>query len=94
MRREALRAGANPVVHAAPWLTDVPASTSYSVRRLRRLFHPFADARVYKRQLLRKEIPLPWRWIPRDWLQRACGHYLVLKAFKSITLPLPQLAAA
>jgi SAM-dependent methyltransferase len=63
-----------------------------SARRLRKLFAPFVDPRIHKRQLRRREIPVLWRFLPLDLLQRLTGRILVLKAFKplsaAMTMPL------
>lgn len=80
-------------LRANPWQPDADGMV-YSARRLKKLFTFFGNHRIYKRQLTRKEIPWFWRWIPRDWLQRAYGHFLVIKAFKPVMVSMPQLAAA
>lgn len=66
----------------------------YSVRGLRRLFNRFGDCRVHKRQLRRREVPHPWRWLPRPLLERLMGRVLVLKGFKPLSSAMSiQLAA-
>ena len=57
----------------------------YSARRLRRLFGPFVEHRVYKRHLRRSEIPHVWRWLPPALLARLMGRILVVKAFKPLS---------
>lgn len=62
----------------------VPPEHKYSGRQLRRLFSPFVEARVYKRQLRRSEVPHLWRWIPSGLLSRWMGRVLVYKGFKPV----------
>jgi SAM-dependent methyltransferase len=79
-----------------PWLrhrTAVPAPR-YSARALRRLFRPFVEHRVYKRQLRRAETPHVWRWLPLPLLERFFGRVLVLKAFKPLSAAIPVSLAA
>ena len=52
---------------------------------LRKLFAPFVEHRIYKRQLRRREIPLAWRPLPLNFLQRLFGRMLILKAFKPLS---------
>jgi SAM-dependent methyltransferase len=66
----------------------------YSRRRLKRLFHHFADHRIHKRQLRRRELPWLCRWLPVDYLQKLVGRFLILKAFKPISAPLQRASAA
>jgi ubiquinone/menaquinone biosynthesis C-methylase UbiE len=63
--------------------TDRPA-LQFSGRRLKQLFAGFEGQRVHKRQLARHEVPLPLRGLPRAWLERVMGRFLILKAFKPI----------
>jgi SAM-dependent methyltransferase len=56
----------------------------FSVRRLKKLFNPFVEHRVYKRHLRRSEVPHLWRWLPLPLLERMLGRVLVLKAFKPV----------
>lgn len=67
-----------------------PPITTFSARRLRKLFTGFEVRRVHKRQLSRREIPLLLRAIPRAWLERLLGKCLILKAFKPIGSAVPQ----
>lgn len=62
--------------------TEVPR---FSARRLKRLFAPFIEHRVYKRHLRRSEVPHLWRWLPLPVLERLLGRVLVLKAFKPLS---------
>lgn len=88
-----------PLPNHSPWL---PArepeqglkARGYRRRTLKKLFHLFQDHRIHKRHLRRSEIPLLWRWYPRRWMEKLVGRYFVLKAFKPVTLALPQAAAA
>jgi SAM-dependent methyltransferase len=57
----------------------------FSARRLKRLFSPFVEHRIYKRHLRRSEVPHLWRWVPLPLLERTLGRVLVLKAFKPVT---------
>jgi ubiquinone/menaquinone biosynthesis C-methylase UbiE len=66
----------------------------FSGRSLRRLFTRFAEHRLYKRQLRRRETPYIWRWLPLPLLERLMGHVLVLKAFKPLSAALPLSLAA
>ena len=65
--------------------TGTPDAPRFSVRRLKRLFAPFIEHRVYKRHLRRSEVPHLWRWLPLPLLERLLGRVLVLKAFKPVT---------
>lgn len=58
---------------------------SFSARTLRQLFGRFAEARVYKRQLRRAEVPHLWRWLPHPLLERAFGRMMIIKAFKPLS---------
>jgi ubiquinone/menaquinone biosynthesis C-methylase UbiE len=62
-----------------------PEVTCYSRRELRRLFHQFAEHRIHKRQLRRRDVPHVWRWFPRPILERLMGRFLILKAFKPLS---------
>lgn len=65
-----------------------------SARRLRKLFAPFVEHRVYKRQLRRREIPIAWRILPLNFLQRLLGRMLIVKAFKPLSAAIPVPLAA
>jgi SAM-dependent methyltransferase len=76
-----------PPVPTAPWRTPAaPADgpRTYSARRLQRLFHPFADHRIHKRHVRRRDFPWLCRVIPRPWLERWFGRFLLLQAFKPV----------
>jgi SAM-dependent methyltransferase len=66
-------------------LTAEPDVPRFSARRLKRLFAPFVEHRVSKRQLRRSEVPHLWRWLPTTVLERVLGRVLVLKAFKPLS---------
>jgi SAM-dependent methyltransferase len=66
----------------SPREADVPR---FSARRLKRLFAPFIEHRLYKRHLRRSEVPHLWRWLPLPLLERVLGRVLVLKAFKPLS---------
>lgn len=72
--------------------SQTPAS--FSARQLRRLFAPFAEHRVRKRHLWRRDLPHLWRWLPRPLLERAMGRVLVLKAFKPLSAAMAAQSAA
>jgi len=85
-----------------PWQRWLPRKAAqadrnaggFSARRLRKLFAPFVEHRVYKRQLRRSEVPHLWRWVPLPLLERLAGHFLVLKAFKPLSSAITLQAAA
>jgi SAM-dependent methyltransferase len=64
-----------------------------SRRRLKKLFSPFDNYRIYKRHIRRRDLPWVTRCLPRRWLERCLGNYLILKAFKPVSL-VQQRAAA
>jgi SAM-dependent methyltransferase len=70
------------------------AQAGFSARRLRRLFAPFVEHRIHKRQLRRSDVPHLWRVLPLPLLERLMGRLLVLKAFKPLYSALPAQAAA
>ncbi len=69
-------------------------SLLYSGRDLRRMFCDFVEMRTYKRHLRRSEVPHVWRPFPLPILSRLMGRLLVVKAFKPLSIVLPQPAAA
>lgn len=69
-------------------------SVSFSARVLRQLFARFVESRVYKRQLRRAEVPHLWRWLPHPMLERTCGRFLIIKAFKPLSAAIPAPLAA
>jgi SAM-dependent methyltransferase len=71
-----------------------PESASFSARALRQLFGRFVEARVYKRQLRRAQVPHLWRWLPHPMLERMFGRLLILKAFKPLSAAIPVPLAA
>jgi SAM-dependent methyltransferase len=66
----------------------------YSARRLRRLFAPFTEHRVYKRLLRRAQVPHVCRWLPLPLLERTVGRLLILKAFKPLSAAMHTYLAA
>jgi SAM-dependent methyltransferase len=83
----------------SPWQAseaiEPGAARSFSRRRLKKLFQAFRDARIHQRQLRRKEAPWVFRLLPRRLLERWFGRFLILKAFKPVTLAAaPRRAAA
>jgi len=69
----------------APRREDEVQQPRFTRRNLKRLFGRFVDARVYKRQLRRSEIPHLWRWLPRSLFEKCLGHLLLYKAFKPLS---------
>jgi ubiquinone/menaquinone biosynthesis C-methylase UbiE len=67
---------------------------SFSAHALRYLFGRFVEARVYKRQLRRAEVPHLCRWLPHPMLERVFGHLLIIKAFKPLSTAIPVPLAA
>src|SRR5205807_68169 len=67
---------------------------TFTARGLRRLFTPFVEHRVHKRQLRRSEVPHVWRWLPLPLLERLMGRVLVLKAFKPLSAAMAMQMAA
>jgi SAM-dependent methyltransferase len=63
-------------------------------RQLKRLLGRFAEHRLHKRQLRRREVPSLWRLLPLPLLERMMGRVLVIKAFKPLSAALPARAAA
>lgn len=78
----------------APLPSSAAARLRFSARGLRRLFSPFTEPRVHKRQLRRAEVPHLWRWLPAPLLERLFGRVLVLKAFKPLSAAITSSAAA
>lgn len=73
------------------WRRRAPAGAGparFTGRRLRRLFAPFVEHRVYRRHLRRAEVPHVWRWLPQALLERLMGRVLVVKAFKPLSAAL------
>jgi ubiquinone/menaquinone biosynthesis C-methylase UbiE len=59
----------------------------FTRRELSEAFAGFHDVHVYKRHLRRSELPYLWRWMPLPVLERLVGRFLVVKAFKPLTIP-------
>lgn len=62
-----------------------PLVKVYTRRRLRAMFADFADIRIYKRQLIREELPPRLAWVPLDLAGRLFGWNLIIKARKRAT---------
>lgn len=62
----------------------IDSARRFSVRELRHLFPDYEEARGYKRQLRRPEVPPVWRWMPLPLVSRMMGNVLVFKAFKPL----------
>lgn len=60
-----------------------PLVKVYSARRLRAMFEGFDDRQLFKRQLVRDELPYRLRpWIPMKWAEHLLGWNLIIKARK------------
>jgi SAM-dependent methyltransferase len=70
------------------------APVCYSAWGLRKLFAPFVEHRVYKRQLRRGDVPHLWRLVPLSVLERVLGRVLIVKAFKPLSAARAHQAAA
>jgi SAM-dependent methyltransferase len=62
-----------------------PGAICYTGSRLRRLFAPFVEQRVYQRHLRRGDVPHLWRVVPLGVLERILGRVLIVKAFKPLS---------
>ena len=83
-------------VPQSPW--DEPKSEStppgnFSGRQLKRMFSLYSNHRIHKRHIRRRELPWITRCLPRDWLERWFGNYLILKAFKPVGMAQQRAAA-
>ncbi|HMP01537.1 MAG TPA: class I SAM-dependent methyltransferase [Gemmatales bacterium] len=72
---------------------ELPAPQRAAPRRARQLFDGLLHARVKQRHLRRRNIIWPARWLPRSWLERLVGDFLLFKGFKPIHTAAPRLAA-
>jgi ubiquinone/menaquinone biosynthesis C-methylase UbiE len=59
-----------------------PLVKVYTAARLREMFSAFREVRIYKRQLLREELPKSLHFLPIGLWMRLMGWNLVLKATK------------
>jgi SAM-dependent methyltransferase len=66
----------------------------FTAGELRTAFAAFTDVRVYKRHLRRSELPYLWRWMPLPVLERLLGRFLIVKAFKPLTVASEAMRAA
>jgi hypothetical protein len=83
-------------VPQSPWdenAPEAPPARTFSGRRLKRMFGLFTNYRIYKRHIRRRELPWISRCLPRDWLERCFGNYLILKGFKPVSLAQQRAAA-
>ncbi|MCS7159244.1 MAG: class I SAM-dependent methyltransferase [Gemmatales bacterium] len=53
-------------------------------RRILPLLSAFEDVRYRRYHLRRCELPWYWRWLPRRWLERFLGRFLLIKACKPV----------
>jgi hypothetical protein len=75
----------------SPWKSSRETSglREFSARGLKRLFDQFLDHRIHKRGLRSRELPWLWRALPRSWMERLMGRFLILKAFKPVQMEQP-----
>jgi ubiquinone/menaquinone biosynthesis C-methylase UbiE len=59
-----------------------PLVKVYTARRLRQMFSDFEKIHVYKRQMVREELPARFAWFPLDLAGRLAGWNLIIKARK------------
>jgi glycosyltransferase involved in cell wall biosynthesis/ubiquinone/menaquinone biosynthesis C-methylase UbiE len=59
-----------------------PLVKVYTARRLRALFDGFENRRIYKRQLIREELPPRLRWVSPAFAERLVGWNVIIKARK------------
>jgi ubiquinone/menaquinone biosynthesis C-methylase UbiE len=64
------------------------------IRQLRSLLADFESVKIRRHHLPRREIAWWLRWLPRRWLERLLGRFLLIRAVKPITSPTLQRAAA
>jgi len=71
-----------------PWkrlFRDAPEDRAlYSVRRSRKLFSRFSDAKIHKRHLRRSDVPHLFRWMLLPVMERLMGRFLMVKTFKPV----------
>lgn len=79
------------------WFRHEPSGSgrrAQTARSLRQAFAAFAEHRVSKRHLRRLHLPHLWRFLPLPLMERLCGQFLVLRAFKPLSAALDSAAAA
>jgi len=59
-----------------------PLVKVYTAKRLRQMFSDFENIRIYKRQLIRDELPQRMKWMPVGLAGRLFGWNLIIKARK------------
>src|SRR5205823_3425622 len=59
-----------------------PLVKVYTAKRLRQMFSDFEGIRIYKRQLMREELPKGLKWIRLGLAGRLFGWNLIIKARK------------
>jgi ubiquinone/menaquinone biosynthesis C-methylase UbiE len=57
-------------------------------RGMRKTFSRFVEHRIYKRHLRRSNLPPLWRMYPLPLLERLVGQWLIMKAFKPLSVAL------
>lgn len=72
-------------------LHSLPSYSFWEGRRLSRQVLPlladFEDISVSRHHLRRAELNWFWRWLPRRWLERVFGRFLLVRAHKPILRP-------
>ena len=59
-----------------------PLVKVYTARRLKNMFAKFEQRRVFKRQIVKPELPEWLRWLPLPWAGRLAGWNVIIKARK------------
>jgi len=62
-----------------------PLVKVYSARRLKNMFKGFTNTSVYKRQLLKSEVPGWASWLPHDAAERLIGWNVIIKTRKPVS---------
>jgi ubiquinone/menaquinone biosynthesis C-methylase UbiE len=58
------------------------------IRQLRSLLADFESVKIRRHHLPRREIAWWLRWLPRRWLERLLGRFLLIRAVKPVVNPL------
>lgn len=79
LRREVLRV----LRPGGKWLFVAPRR-SVPHRQCEALLRDFTEGELYTRHLRREEAPWWCRWVPLPLLERVCGRFVIIKAFKPV----------
>ena len=60
-------------------------SPGLAAKELKTLFTTFEKTGIWRRHLIRSELPLIWKPFPLSLMERVMGHVLIVKAFKPIS---------